>query len=225
MVFFLFINILHSQNDNKEKDTSLLDSIINNYDQQNGLKWLSLLPSVNYDFMNNSFMVGLNVNNLSGYFQQRQRNKIERLKLIQQIKDAETRRSEFLEKKDSDLQNTIKSRILDFDIEYESIVIDTSTLSINKSLFQIIVGKYQNKEIDTEEFLKEKISILKVYKSLLKSCFTLLKKSHEIEALSGQTEYKNKIEELTQSLTQEEKNLQRFGNGEFPSTVPSKKNK
>lgn len=203
---FVFANYSFAQTNTIQvsKNQNEIDSIVQLFEQKNSLKWLSILPSVNYDALNNSFSIGLSVSNLTNYYQTKQRNKIEKQKLINQLQESYKREKELLDQKK-----------IDFEIEYNSIILDTTTLSISKKLYQITVGKYRNQEITTEQFLKEKLSVLNEYKSILKSCAILERKAKEITEKSNINIYEINIGNLIKSLTQEEKNLRKFENGEF----------
>ena len=172
------------------------DNVIKKFEQKNNLKWLSILPSFNYDIDNQSFNVGISFSNFSRYYQQKQRNKIELKKLEASLQEASARKVSNLEE-----------LIFDFESKYNIIVLDTSLLGTSRQLFQITHGKYINQEIPIEDFLKAKISISTKYKSLIKQCHSLEKVARKINAICQLSEPNSRIINLKKLLTQEEKNL------------------
>lgn len=60
-----------------------IDSLISFNSDKNKLQYLALLLSLNYNFLESNFSVGISISNLSNFYQNKQRNKIEleRLKL------------------------------------------------------------------------------------------------------------------------------------------------
>ena len=118
-------------------------------------KYLNLLPNVSYDAFNNAFNVGFSLTGLANYYQQRQRNKIELAQLENRLKER--------------LENDIEK----INLEVEVFLLDCDMLKseidlfeIDHDLFTITKGKYDNKEITTEEYLKLKRSYLKAKQNL-----------------------------------------------------------
>ena len=169
---------------------------LNQLDQKNNLKWLSILPSFNYDIDSQTFNVGISFSNFSRYYQQKQRNKIELQKLAASLQEASARKVSNLEE-----------LIFDFESKYNIIVLDTSLLGTSRQLFQITHGKYINQEIPIEDFLKAKISISTKYKSIIKQCNSLEKVARKINSICQLSEPNSRIINLKKLLTQEEKNL------------------
>ena len=172
------------------------DNVIKKFEQKNNLKWLSILPSFNYDIDNQSFNVGISFSNFSRYYQQKQRNKIELQKLAASLQEASARKVSNLEE-----------LIFDFESKYNVILLDKSLLETNRQLFQITHGKYINHEIPIEDFLKAKISISTKYKSIIKQCNSLEKVARKINSICQLSEPNRRIINLKKLLTQEEKNL------------------
>ena len=166
------------------------------FEEKNNIKWLSILPSINYDIDNQTFNVGISFSNFSRYYQQKQRNKIELQKLAASLQEASARKVSYLEE-----------LIFDFESKYNIILLDTSSLNLSRQLFQITHGKYINQEIPIEDFLKEKISISTKYKSIIKQCNSLEKVARKIYEICQFSEPNSRIINLKKLLTQEEKNL------------------
>ena len=205
--WILYFICLEINSQNLRSDYSVLkkyDSILefkNNFKlnqskQKNSIKWLSILPSINYDIDNQTFNIGISFSNFSRYYQQKQRNKIELQKLEASLQEASARKVSNLEE-----------LIFDFESKYNIILLDTSLLATSRQLFQITRGKYINKEIPIEDFLKAKISISTKYKSLIKQCHSLEKVARKIYAICQLSEPNSRIINLKKLLTQEEKNL------------------
>lgn len=119
-----------------------IDSLINFNTETNKLQYLALLPSVNYNFLDNTLNLGISVSNLSSYYQNKQRNKIELQKLKFQL----------IEKKEND--------ILSLEKEYE-LLIDSSDIlklelensSLTNEIFELKKAQYENNKINLEEWL------------------------------------------------------------------------
>lgn len=133
------------QTNKKEKN----DSILNIYKVNNKYKYLNLLPSVNYDVINKSINIGFSLSNLSNYFQNKHRNKIELLKIETQLNDNLNNKIERLELEIEILKNLTNSYKKEIEI-----------FEIDKKLFEISEGKYMNSEISIEEYLKKKQEFL-----------------------------------------------------------------
>lgn len=158
------------------------DSIIETYDLKNKHKYLSLIPSVSYDALNNSVNVGLNLSNFSNYFQQRHRSKIEVARLKVQLEEKAQREVE-------NLQNEIE----DFRINFLILENKINLFSIDFDLFKIQKGKYENAEITIEDFLIKKKSFLTAREQLK---VDLIKLQNEASSIYKKT----KSDTLTVSL-------------------------
>ena len=172
------------------------NKVIKSFEQKNSFKWLSTLPSFNYDIDSQSFNVGISFSNFSRFYVQKQRNKIELQKLAASLQEASARKVSNLEE-----------LIFDFESKYNVILLDKSLLETNRQLFQITHGKYINHEIPIEDFLKAKISISTKYKSIIKQCNSLEKVARKINSICQLSEPNRRIINLKKLLTQEEKNL------------------
>ena len=166
----------------KQSLASKNDSIIEIYNQKNKYKYLSLIPSVSYDALNNSVNVGLNLSNLSNYFQQRHRAKIETERLKVQLEEKAQRELEKLE-----------TEIEDFRINFLILENRINLFSIDSDLYKIQKGKYENAEITIEDFLVKKKSFLSAREELK---IEVLKLQNKASIISKKT----KSDTLTVSL-------------------------
>ena len=173
-----------------------IETIVNQYKDKKSLNWLSLAPSLNYDFATQNFNVGLSLSNFIRYKQTKKRNSIELERLRNQLVERKERELEKLalniEALKGSIQN-LKNKASLFDLEV--------------NLFQITKGKYQNKEITTEEFLQAKISLSQKYISLQSSIFSTLLKAEKLESDIEILELKNSIVEIQVQHTQLGKNF------------------
>ena len=146
------------------------DNVIKKFEQKNNLKWLSILPSFNYDIDNQSFNVGISFSNFSRYYQQKSRNKI-------QLAQLETR----LEEKLSNDLEKLELKIESFKIDYDILKNKIDLFKFEFDLFQISKGKYANNEITSEEFLSLKITYLTKKNNLKNSLLKLQLKAKAIQ--------------------------------------------
>lgn len=158
------------------------DSIIESYKFKKSNQYLTLLPNINYDALNNTFNVGVSFSNFANYFQQRKRNQIELAKLQNSLN----------EKLSNDIDK-INIEIELFQIEFRSLKNDIELFKIEKDLFVISQGKYGNGEITTEDFLKIKKLFLVQKNNLKDKLLKLRLKAYKISI-------KTKSEFLTNSL-------------------------
>jgi hypothetical protein len=149
IIFFAIINnTLFSQSTDtifhnfKKIELHKIDSVVNFNTEKNKYKYLALMPSVSYDVLNSSFNVGVNVANLSNYFQQKQRTKIELEKL----------RFQLLQQQQDEIENLgNKYELLINDFEFLKIEIQNSVL--DQELFNLKKAQYDNNKINLEEWL------------------------------------------------------------------------
>lgn len=175
--------LVHSQIlDYKTSLKNINDKILSNYSDKNSKKWLSILPSINYDIDSQTFNVGISFSNFSRYFQQKQRNKI-------QLAQLEAR----LEEKMSNDLEKLELKIEAFKIDYDILKNKIDLFKFQFDLFQISKGKYANNEITSEEFLTLKIDYLTKKNSLKTSLLKLQLKATAIQL-------KTKSDTLTVSL-------------------------
>ena len=143
---------------------------LNQFSEKNSLKWLSIIPSLNYDIDSETFNVGISFSNFSRYYQQKQRNKI-------QLAQLETR----LEEKLSNDLEKLELRIESFKIDYDILKNKIDLFKFEFDLFQISKGKYSNNEITSEEFLTLKINYFTKKNNLKNSLLKLELKAKAIQ--------------------------------------------
>jgi hypothetical protein len=68
-----------------------IDSLINFNTDKNKLQYLAVLPSINYNFLDNTFNLGISLSNLSTFYQNKQRNKVELERLKFQLTEKRKR--------------------------------------------------------------------------------------------------------------------------------------
>ncbi|MBG6112223.1 hypothetical protein IWX84_003126 [Flavobacterium sp. CG_9.10] len=140
-----------------------IDSLINFNTDKNKLQYLAVLPSVNYDFLENKFNLGISLSNLSNYYQNKQRNKIELEKLKFQL----------IEKKENDLLELEKEYELILDT-YEILKLELDNTTLTKEIFNLKKSQYENNKITLEDWLNvqknhqdRNLVILAKHKSLI----------------------------------------------------------
>ena len=119
-----------------------IDSLINFNADKNKLQYLALLPSLNYNFLESNFSVGISISNLSNYYQNKQRNKIELERLKFQLE----------EKKENDLFKLEKEYELILDT-YEILKLELDNTTLTKEIFNLKKAQYDNNKITLEEWL------------------------------------------------------------------------
>jgi len=117
------------------------DSIIFLTKEKNKLFYLNFLPSVSYNFLDNSFNAGINLSSFTNYFQQKNRNKIEREKL----------RLSLTEKLDNEILKIIQEAEL---LQQDSINIFSDTISVYllNELKQIKDNQFKNNQLIVEDY-------------------------------------------------------------------------
>jgi hypothetical protein len=153
-----------------EKEQQKIDSTLLLYQEKDKYKILNLLPSVNYDALNNSFNVGFSLTGLANYYQQKRRNQIELAKLENSLSERLENKIEKLDLENAAIKAAINS------LENEALVFE-----IDVQLYEISRGKYKNAEITTEDFLKLKKVYLTRKNSLKNKLSKLLLKAKKIE--------------------------------------------
>jgi hypothetical protein len=173
----------------KVENLKKIDSIVNSYKLKNKYRYLNLLPNVSYDAFNNAFNVGFSLTGLANYYQQKQRNKIQLAQLENRLK----------EKLDNDIDK-INLEIQEF--HYDLIILENEVelFKIDADLFKITQGKYNNKEITTEEYLKLKRSYLKAKHILKSKTFKLHLKADAIKQKTGDNKLVVFVKELEDKI-------------------------
>ena len=148
IILFLYSLSIIAQNTNplfsaiEKSKNKKIDSLINFNTDKNKLKYLAVLPSVNYDFFNNKFNVGISLSNLAGYYQNKQRNKIELERLKFQL----------TEKKENDLFQLEKEYELILDT-YEVLSLELGNTTLTTEIFNLKKAQYENNKITLEDWL------------------------------------------------------------------------
>ena len=194
-ILILKSSSLISQNKNaflkeidKEK-TIQIDSLMLFNKEKNKLEYLAILPSINYNFFENSFNVGVSISNLANFYQTKHRNKIELEKLKFQLN----------EKKENDLLQLEEEFELIQDT-YDILKLELENTTLSTEIYNLKKKQYENNKITLEDWLnvqknfqdknlsvyakrKSLISKMKHYESKTKSiCF-----KKEIDYLSINT--------------------------------------
>jgi hypothetical protein len=120
-----------------------IDSLLSfAHQKKDNLKYLTLLPTLNYDFDRNYINLGVSLSNLAGYFQTKERNKIELERLRFQLLE---RHENQLEKLEIDYEN-LKNN-------YEILILEIKNNSYAKDLFNLKKQQYEKNKITLEEWL------------------------------------------------------------------------
>ena len=119
-----------------------IDSLIGFNTDKNKLEYLAVLPSVNYNFLDNTFNVGVSLSNLANFYQNKQRNKIELERLKFQL----------TEKKENDLFELEKEYELILDT-YEVLKLELDNTTLTKEIFNLKKAQYENNKITLEDWL------------------------------------------------------------------------
>lgn len=126
-----------------EKDKNKkIDSLIGFNTDKNKLEYLAVLPSINYNFLDNTFNVGVSLSNLANFYQNKQRNKIELERLKFQL----------TEKKENDLFELEKEYELILDT-YEVLKLELDNTTLTKEIFNLKKAQYENNKITLEDWL------------------------------------------------------------------------
>jgi hypothetical protein len=119
-----------------------IDSLIGFNTDKNKLEYLAVLPSINYNFLDNTFNVGVSLSNLANFYQNKQRNKIELERLKFQL----------TEKKENDLFELEKEYELIRDT-YEILKLELDNTTLTKEIFNLKKAQYENNKITLEDWL------------------------------------------------------------------------
>lgn len=126
----------------KKIETQKIDSVSNFNKQKDNYKYLVLLPNINYNIVDNTFGIGVNLSNFSNYFQTKKRNEIEAEKLKFQLIDAQNKALENLSNEYELILNTF---------EILSLELENTTLA--KEIFNLKKSQYENNKITLEIWL------------------------------------------------------------------------
>lgn len=180
----------------REKEELRNDSILAQFDQNDNLKYLSLMPSVSYDALNSSINIGFNISQFSTYIQTKRRNRIELAKLSAQLK----------EKSETKIENTY-IRLENYLTDFQDYNTRISSLQFYNQLFEIAQGKHNNGEITTEQFLREKLTLGNQYLTFLSQLSTLAREAKALDKTFDQNIFYNDVSALQKKLLQGAKNF------------------
>lgn len=146
-ILFISLN-LFSQHDTifnnyKKIELRKIDSLTSFYREKNSLKFLAILPNLNYDLKNNSLNVGLSISNLSGYFQAKKRNDVEFEHLKFQLFQDLNNRVEKLESEYLNMKN-----------QFEFWQLENQNFELKKELFELKKSQYEKNKIPLETWLQ-----------------------------------------------------------------------
>ena len=170
----------------EKKQRQKIDSLISFNTDKNKLQYLALLPSVNYDFLSNNFNVGVSISNLSNFYQNKQRNKIELEKLKFQL----------IEKKENDLLKLEEEYELILDT-YEVLKLELDNTTLTKEIFNLKKAQYENNKITLEDWLNVRKNAQDRNLVILAKRKNLISKMKQFEIKIKSPCYKKEIEHLS----------------------------
>lgn len=163
-----------------------IDSLISFNSDKNKLQYLALLPSVNYNFLDNNFNVGISISNLSTFYQNKQRNKIELERLKFQL----------IEKKENDLLKLEEEYELIQDT-YEVLKLELDNTTLTKEIFNLKKAQYENNKITLEDWLSVRKNAQDRNLVILAKRKNLISKMKQFEIKIKSPCYKKEIEHLS----------------------------
>jgi hypothetical protein len=163
-----------------------IDSLISFNSDKNKLQYLALLPSVNYNFLDNNFNVGISISNLSTFYQNKQRNKIELERLKFQL----------IEKKENDLIKLEEEYELIQDT-YEVLKLELDNTTLTKEIFNLKKAQYENNKITLEDWLSVRKNAQDRNLVILAKRKNLISKMKQFEIKIKSPCYKKEIEHLS----------------------------
>lgn len=179
----LFIDLENNRNQK-------IDSLINLNTDKNKLQYLALLPSVNYNFLENNLSVGVSISNLANFYQNKQRNKIE----------LERLRFQLTEKKENDLFLLEKEYELIQDT-YEILKMELDNTKLTIELFNLKKSQYDNNKITLEEWLNVQKSNQDRIIFIVAKSKNLTSKMKQFEVKIKSSCFKQELEYLSKNIT------------------------
>lgn len=163
-----------------------IDSLISFNSDKNKLQYLALLPSLNYNFLESNFSIGISISNLSNFYQNKQRNKIELERLKLQLN----------EKKENDLfKLETEYELIQDTYEILSLELDNTTLT--KEIFNLKKAQYENNKITLEEWLNVQKNFQDRNLVILAKRKNLISKMKQFEVKIKNQCYKKELEHLS----------------------------
>ena len=166
-----------------------IDSLINFNADKNKLQYLALLPSLNYNFLESNFSVGISISNLSNYYQNKQRNKIELERLKFQLE----------EKKENDLFKLEKDYELILDT-YDILKLELDNTTLTKEIFNLKKAQYENNKINLEDWLNVQKNAQDRNLVILAKRKSIITKMRQFEVRIKSECFKKELEYLTANL-------------------------
>ena len=163
-----------------------IDSLISFNSDKNKLQYLALLPSLNYNFIESNFSVGISISNLSTFYQNKQRNKIELERLKFQL----------IEKKENDLLKLEEEYELIQDT-YEVLKLELDNTTLTKEIFNLKKAQYENNKITLEDWLSVRKNAQDRNLVILAKRKNLISKMKQFEIKIKSPCYKKEIEHLS----------------------------
>ena len=125
----------------KEKKNQI-DSLLLFNVEKHKLEYLAVLPSINYNFFENSFNVGISLSNLAGFYQTKHRNKIEIERLKLQMNQQLQTDLQIIEKEYELIRDT-----------YEILRMELDNTTLSSEIFNLKKAQYENNKITLEDWL------------------------------------------------------------------------
>jgi hypothetical protein len=174
----------------KKIESQKIDSIANFNKQKDNYKYLAILPSINYNVIDNSFGVGVNLSNFSNYYQTKKRNEIEAEKLKFQLLDAQNKALENLSNEYELILNTFEILRLE---------LDNTTLA--KEIFNLKKSQYENNKITLEMWLNVQNDFQKMNLLLFAKRKNLITKMKQFEVKIKSPCFRQELEYLSIKIT------------------------
>jgi hypothetical protein len=192
IILFQYSLIAFGQNKNpllsniEKNRNQKIDSLINFNTDKNKLQYLAVLPSINYNFLDNTFNLGISLSNLSTFYQNKQRNKVELERLKFQL----------TEKKENDLLSLEKEYELILDT-YEVLSLELDNTTLTKEIFNLKKAQYENNKITLEDWLNVQKNNQDRNLVVLAKRKSLVSKMKQFEAKVQNSCFKKEIEYLS----------------------------
>lgn len=174
----------------KKIEIQKIDSVANFNKQKDNYKYLVLLPNINYNIVDNTFGIGVNLSNFSNYFQTKKRNEIEAEKLKFQLIDAQNKTLENLSNEYELILNTF---------EILSLELENTTLA--KEIFNLKKSQYENNKITLEMWLNVQNDYQKINLLLFAQRKNLITKMKQFEVKIKSSCFRQELEYLSINLT------------------------
>ena len=157
----------------KQYYDTLTAAQIQEYKASNKFLWLSLFPSLGYNFIQNTPVVSLDLSGI-GSFCKAKEDKKYKIESIKKINDIDL----------SDIILEIRSSYSSINHLIEKFKIDKLIFEKKSELFQIYQKKYSNNEIKLEDFLLLEIEFLSSKKNLDDKQYLIICKLNDLQLLS-----------------------------------------